>query len=305
MCYNNEKGRETMIEFNQLEHLVSIAKNKTISKAAEELLISQPGLTRSMQRLEDDLGVSLFNRKKNKIELNENGKLAVEFAQNLLAEREEMIKELTKLSQNHISFGSCAPAPLWGVEYALSNNTEAQIESTLVQDENILIEGLEKGRENKRTTEEEKRSFIKDKKYISQEFLNESLYLSVPPAHPLAPFKEISFSDLNGQSVLLLSRIGFWNEVCQRMIPESHLLFQDDPSVFNELTKMSALPNFRSDITIQIEEAEDNRILIPITDPEAHVRYYAIYPKDKKNLFQPIIKQIKDIDWKKTKELSK
>ena len=254
-----------MIEFNQLEHLVAIAKNKTISKAAEELLISQPGLTRSMQRLEDDLGLSLFDRKKNKIELNENGKLAVEFAQKLLAEREEMIKELTKLSQNHISFGSCAPAPLWGVEYALSNNIEAQIESTLVQDENILIEGLEKGDYSLIVLHHP----LQDKKYISQEFLNESLYLSVPPAHPLAPFKEISFSDLNGQSVLLLSRIGFWNEVCQRMIPESHLLFQDDPSVFNELTKMSALPNFRSDITIQIEEAEDNRILIPITDNEA------------------------------------
>ena len=56
---------------------------------------------------------------------------------------------------------------------------------------------------------------------------------------------------------------------------------------------------------IQREEAEDNRILIPITDPEAHVRYYAIYPKDKRNVFQPIIKQIKNIDWKKTKELSK
>ena len=38
---------------------------------------------------------------------------------------------------------------------------------------------------------------------------------------------------------------------------------------------------------------------------EAHVSYYAIYPKDKRNLFQSIIKQIKDIDWKKTKELSK
>ena len=50
-----------MIEFNQLEHLVAIAKNKTISKAAEELLISQPGLTKSMQRLEEDLGLSLFN----------------------------------------------------------------------------------------------------------------------------------------------------------------------------------------------------------------------------------------------------
>ena len=56
-----------MIEFNQLKHLIAIAKNKTISKAAEELLISQPGLTKSMQRLEEDLGLSLFNRKKNRI----------------------------------------------------------------------------------------------------------------------------------------------------------------------------------------------------------------------------------------------
>ena len=82
-----------MIEFNQLEHLVAIAKNKTISKAAEELLISQPGLTKSMQRLEEDLGLSLFNRKKNKIELNDNGLLAVEFAKKLLDGREEMIKD--------------------------------------------------------------------------------------------------------------------------------------------------------------------------------------------------------------------
>ena len=37
-----------MIELNQLEQLVCIAKNKTISKAAEELLISQPALSRSM-----------------------------------------------------------------------------------------------------------------------------------------------------------------------------------------------------------------------------------------------------------------
>lgn len=93
-----------MIEFNQLEHLVAIAKNKTISKAAEELLISQPGLTRSMQRLEHDLGLSLFDRKKNKIELNENGKLAVEFAKKLLDGREEMIKELTKLNQKSYFF---------------------------------------------------------------------------------------------------------------------------------------------------------------------------------------------------------
>ena len=124
-----------MIEFNQLKHLVAIAKNKTISKAAEELLISQPGLTKSMQRLEEDLGLSLFNRKKNKIELNDNGLLAVEFAKKLLDGREEMIKELTKHNQDYLSFASCAPAPLWGIEYTFQTNTNSQFESFLIQDE--------------------------------------------------------------------------------------------------------------------------------------------------------------------------
>ena len=55
-----KRRSDTMIEFNQLKHLVAIAKNKTISKAAEELLISQPGLTKSMQRLEEDLGCLLY-----------------------------------------------------------------------------------------------------------------------------------------------------------------------------------------------------------------------------------------------------
>ena len=134
-----------MIEFNQLKHLVAIAKNKTISKAAEELLISQPGLTKSMQRLEEDLGLSLFNRKKNKIELNDNGLLAVEFAKKLLDGREEMIKELTKHNQNYLSFASCAPAPLWGIEYTFQTNTNSQFESYLIQDEQTLIDGLENG----------------------------------------------------------------------------------------------------------------------------------------------------------------
>lgn len=40
----------------------------------------QPALSRSMQRLETALQVSLFDRQKNKIELNDNGRMAVEYA---------------------------------------------------------------------------------------------------------------------------------------------------------------------------------------------------------------------------------
>ena len=73
-----------MFELVQLEQLLAIAKYDTLSKASEELLISQPALSRSMQRLEDELQVPLFNRQKNKITFNENGKIALDYAKRVL-----------------------------------------------------------------------------------------------------------------------------------------------------------------------------------------------------------------------------
>lgn len=64
-----------MIELEQLKQLIAFATYGTLSKAAEKLYISQPALSRSIQKLEKTLGVELFDRKKNKMELNQNGKL--------------------------------------------------------------------------------------------------------------------------------------------------------------------------------------------------------------------------------------
>lgn len=66
-----------MLETNQLSQLITVADTKTLSKAAEILHISQPALTRSIQKLESELNVTLFDRQKNKITLNKTGKLAV------------------------------------------------------------------------------------------------------------------------------------------------------------------------------------------------------------------------------------
>ena len=70
-----------MIELEQLKQLIAFAIYGTLSKAAEELYISQPALSRSIQKLEKTLGVELFDRKKNKMELNENGKTVIQYAE--------------------------------------------------------------------------------------------------------------------------------------------------------------------------------------------------------------------------------
>ena len=103
-----------MIELYQLEQLVCIAEKKTISNAAQELLISQPALSRSMQRLEEDFNVQLFDHYKNKVVLNKNGELAVKRAKDILNRVEKMKKDVQDhdLSFKSVTIASWNPAQI-------------------------------------------------------------------------------------------------------------------------------------------------------------------------------------------------
>ena len=58
---------DEMIETSLLEQLVAFHDYKTLSAAAEHLLTSQPALSLSMRKLEEDFGVPLFERSKNRL----------------------------------------------------------------------------------------------------------------------------------------------------------------------------------------------------------------------------------------------
>ena len=76
-----------MIELEQLIHLIAFDKYKTLSRAAKELHISQPVLTRSMQKLEETLYLNLFERTKYRMYLNATGLLAVEIAKRIISDK--------------------------------------------------------------------------------------------------------------------------------------------------------------------------------------------------------------------------
>ena len=83
-----------MIDLYELRQLTAFADLGTLSKVAEEFHISTPSVTRSMQHLEDAFGVPLFIRGKNRIELNDTGNTAVEYARKLLAEAEQAVAQV-------------------------------------------------------------------------------------------------------------------------------------------------------------------------------------------------------------------
>jgi len=96
--------KELIMNIEQLEHVVEVAKMKSISLASENLRISQSGISRSISNLEKELGLKLFNRSKAGTILTDDGekivKLAVEIVSKLQELKEEAQVKTTSINGN-------------------------------------------------------------------------------------------------------------------------------------------------------------------------------------------------------------
>ncbi|MGG2108818.1 LysR family transcriptional regulator, partial [Lysinibacillus pakistanensis] len=86
------------MEWQQLEYFVTVAKLEHMTRAAEALAISQPALSRSISKLEEELGVPLFDRQGRSIMLNRYGELFLYRVQRMRKEYEKAVLELQELN---------------------------------------------------------------------------------------------------------------------------------------------------------------------------------------------------------------
>ena len=59
----------------------------------------------------------------------------------------------------------------------------------------------------------------------------EHLFFSLPPAHPLSGSKALYMKALNGETMLLRNRLGFWREMAVRKMPDTRFLEQEDAAL--------------------------------------------------------------------------
>lgn len=83
-----------MFEFRHLRHFLALVEFRNFARAAESLHITQPALTKSIQSLEESLGVVLVNRGRTGLELTEYGKIVLEHAKNLDIGARELSREV-------------------------------------------------------------------------------------------------------------------------------------------------------------------------------------------------------------------
>lgn len=84
------------MEFKDIEYAFAIAKYRHITKAADSLYITQPTLSTYIKNMEKRLGVELFKREGNKIELTYEGELFIENGVKILQQRDELLNKLSE-----------------------------------------------------------------------------------------------------------------------------------------------------------------------------------------------------------------
>lgn len=88
------------MNINHLRYFLAVCEYGSITKAAENIHMSQPSITSAIQYLEQIYGIKLFNRSNKKIALTAEGEQFLQYAQKLVNECDEFTKKSTDLAKN-------------------------------------------------------------------------------------------------------------------------------------------------------------------------------------------------------------
>lgn len=281
-----------MLNTEHLYQLAAFARQGSLSRAAEELHTSQPSLTRSMAALEAELNVALFDRAKNRLTLNDTGRLAVERAEAMLAALEDMKREIQTYDRAHRStaFGACAPLPLRELEPLIRQCFPGRtVRAEMRDSDDALWEGL---RSNRYQIIAVHKQPPEDSGYFWFPYRRENLSLLVPQEHPLAHRKAVSLRDLEGQHILLYSQIGFWREIHSPALTGAHYLYMDERGAFGKVAEASDFPSFISDAHPADRDTK-NRVILPIEDDAVHVTYYFVCKATEEPTYHKLIALIR------------
>ena len=250
-----------------LYYFCKIAEYENVTKAARELHVAQPALSRVLHALERELGVSLFYRCGRHISLNENGRILVSCAKDIFARIEAMKEELhdrggapwrEKITIIVKVASKFLPEIISGfrqkhpdVHIVIIQNEMDDMPAT---DWDLKLDASREKQENENTTC----------------LLKEKICLAMPKDHPLANQKSIRLSDVSGESFLGMQKGSSMNAIAAAYCREAGfvpniILETDNPSTLRGLMRLGLGIAFNPVITWK-EVSEEEFQLIPIAD---------------------------------------
>jgi DNA-binding transcriptional LysR family regulator len=185
----------------QLRILKAVATEKSFTKAAELLYLSQPSLSKQIKTLEKNLDILLINRENNKISLTENGKVFLQYSERILALCEESCRALIDLKngeRGNLSVGASQTIGTYLLPHVLALfaqnypqiDLKVQVNSTRVIAKNVINREIDLAVVGGEIPDDLKKNLT------VEDFVEDEFSLIIPKSHPFATKTTITKEDL-------------------------------------------------------------------------------------------------------------
>ncbi len=192
------------MELDQLRYFLRVAQLGNFTRAAEDLGISQPALSRSIQRLEEELGQPIIERKTKSLALTDAGTLLQSRAQQVLSIIEDTKAEICDDGETgRLRVGAIPTiAPYFLPDFLRQFSREFPKSTIIIQEDTTdkLLKSCSQGDIDLAIL-----ALPVPSKYLEvDELFEEELMLVLPPEHPLASKPKVRLADVEPYSFVLL-----------------------------------------------------------------------------------------------------
>lgn len=264
----------------QLKYFQTVARFQHMTRAAEELHIAQPSLSKTISLLEKELGISLFDRRGKYIFLNEYGKIFLEKVDKIFLLLEDSKKELKDLSQKesgNIRLAILSASKFLPDFLSRFNRLHPHISFDLIQHFSSLASNFDFDLCITASKFEPS-----DKNCIS--LLKEEIFLAVPSSHPLAEKESIILSEASKENFISLRKghvlRGITDSLCDLAGFTPNIIFEsDDPATLRGLIGAGQGVAFLPEISWGITDGSMK--LLHIEKPAASRTIYIKWPDNR------------------------
>lgn len=194
------------MELIQLKYFVTVAQLQHLTRAAAQLRISQPALSKAIARLEEELGMTLFDRSANRIVLNDNGRIYLQYVQQAftaLDSGREALRSREGITTGTVSImTSCSGILQSAIRAFLTENPGIQYRQYRYTS-SLIAEQLEDGSADFAVTT----TPISSVKFSWQLLIQDELYAVIPEANALAGRDSVTIEDLQRQNLIISNNL--------------------------------------------------------------------------------------------------
>ena len=202
---------------NQLKYLVTINECGNITLASKKLNLSQPSLTMQIKKLEDELGVKIFNRKNKPFVITELGQKIISQAKKVLLEEKkinDIINQDKEIFTGKLKIG-ITPSLVSSISDIIISSFEKKFKNVELVISEVRSEDITNAIEESDIDVGITPYFFKTNNIIEQPLFYEPFVVYLPENHRLKNIKKINIDDFEFENLLFTSESSISKQVSQ------------------------------------------------------------------------------------------